>query len=45
MDVTDPDTIASAVEATETALGPIDILVNNAGIAGMTTTTWDYPVE
>ncbi len=45
MNVTDPDTIAAAVEATEAALGPIEILVNNAGIAGMTTTTWDYPVE
>ena len=45
MDVTDPKTIAAAIEATEAALGPIDILVNNAGIAGPTTTTWDYPIE
>jgi 3-oxoacyl-[acyl-carrier protein] reductase len=45
MDVTDPETIAAAIESTEAALGPIDILINNAGIAGMTTTTWEYPVE
>jgi 3-oxoacyl-[acyl-carrier protein] reductase len=45
MDVTDPKTIAAAIESTEAALGPIDVVVNNAGIAGMTTATWDYPVE
>jgi 3-oxoacyl-[acyl-carrier protein] reductase len=45
MDVSDPEAIATAIESCEAALGPIDILVNNAGIAGMTTTTWDYPVE
>jgi 2-hydroxycyclohexanecarboxyl-CoA dehydrogenase len=31
MDVTDPDSVASAVADTERALGPIEILVNNAG--------------
>ncbi len=45
MNVTDVDCVTTAVQATEAALGPIDILVNNAGIAGMTTTTWEYPVE
>ncbi len=33
LDVTDDASIASALVATEAALGPIDILVNNAGIA------------
>ena len=45
MDVTDPETITTAIESTEAALAPIDILINNAGIAGPTTTTWDYPFE
>ncbi|HXB63904.1 MAG TPA: glucose 1-dehydrogenase [Solirubrobacteraceae bacterium] len=31
MDVTDLDSIAAAVKATEERLGPIDVLVNNAG--------------
>jgi NAD(P)-dependent dehydrogenase (short-subunit alcohol dehydrogenase family) len=33
LDVTDPDSIASAVEETTRRLGPIDVLVNNAGFA------------
>lgn len=33
MDVTDPDSVRAAFDATEAALGPVDILVNNAGIA------------
>ena len=45
VDVTDPGTIAAAVEATEAALGPIDILVNNAGIAGPNHPVWEYPVD
>ncbi len=31
-DVTDPAAVAAAVDAAETAVGPIDILVNNAGM-------------
>jgi 3-oxoacyl-[acyl-carrier protein] reductase len=34
VDVADEASVAAAVAATETALGPIDILVNNAGITG-----------
>jgi 2-hydroxycyclohexanecarboxyl-CoA dehydrogenase len=34
LDVTSPESIAAAVAATESELGPIDVLVNNAGIAG-----------
>jgi 2-hydroxycyclohexanecarboxyl-CoA dehydrogenase len=31
IDVTDPDAVAAAVEATDASLGPIDVLVNCAG--------------
>tara|TARA_E500000305_G_scaffold108292_1_gene110334 strand:- start:1211 stop:1981 length:771 start_codon:yes stop_codon:yes gene_type:complete len=33
MDVTDPASVAAAIENVEAALGPLDVLVNNAGIA------------
>src|SRR5262249_19250936 len=33
LDVTDPTSVAAAVEHVETELGPLAILVNNAGIA------------
>src|ERR1700760_691685 len=33
MDVTDTGSIAGAIEAAETALGPVSVLINNAGIA------------
>src|SRR5579864_7972366 len=33
MDVTDTASIRKAIEATETALGPVSVLINNAGIA------------
>ena len=33
MDVTDTASIAKAIDAAETALGPITVLINNAGIA------------
>lgn len=33
-DVTEPDSVEAAVEAAESALGPIDILFNNAGSKG-----------
>lgn len=45
LDVTDPDAVAAAAEATAKALGGIDILVNNAGISGPNAPTWEYPVE
>ncbi len=32
LDVTDPDSVKSAIEIAETELGPIHILVNNAGV-------------
>ena len=44
-DVTDYPDVERARDETLKALGRIDILVNNAGIAGMNTTTWDYPID
>ena len=44
-DVTKLADVERARDATVKALGRIDILVNNAGIAGMNTTTWEYPTE
>ncbi len=44
-DVTNYPDVERARDETVKALGRIDILVNNAGIAGMNTTTWDYPID
>ena len=44
-DVTDYPDVERARDETLKALGRIDILVNNAGIAGLNTTTWDYPID
>jgi 2-dehydro-3-deoxy-L-rhamnonate dehydrogenase (NAD+) len=43
-DVTNYSDVERARDDTVKALGRIDILVNNAGVAGLNTTTWDYPV-
>ena len=45
VDVSKPDDVAAATDATMTALGRVDILVPNAGIAGPNYTTWDYPID
>jgi NAD(P)-dependent dehydrogenase (short-subunit alcohol dehydrogenase family) len=45
VDVTEPDSIATALARTEQAIGPIDIVVNSAGIAGINTTVEEYPIE
>jgi len=44
LDVTDPDAVQRAAEATAAALGTIDILVTSAGITGPNLPTWEYPV-
>lgn len=44
LDVTNPDAVQHAADATAGALGKIDILVTSAGITGPNHTTWDYPV-
>jgi 3-oxoacyl-[acyl-carrier protein] reductase len=44
-DVTNYAEVERARDETLKALGRIDILVNNAGVAGLNTTTWEYPVE
>jgi 3-oxoacyl-[acyl-carrier protein] reductase len=45
VDVTEFKDVARARDETVKAFGRVDILVNNAGIAGLNTTTWDYPVD
>jgi 3-oxoacyl-[acyl-carrier protein] reductase len=44
-DVTDPASIAAALAATETQIGPPDILVNNAGITGPNHPLDQYPID
>lgn len=44
LDVTDPDAVQRAAEATAAALGKIDILVTSAGVTGPNHSTWEYPV-
>ena len=44
LDVTDPDAVQAAADATVAALGGIDILVTSAGITGPNHAIWDYPV-
>ena len=45
VDVSDPDAVDAARQATEAAFGPVDILVNSAGVAGPTHTLADYPID
>ena len=45
VDVTDPDTIAAAVDEAQRTAGGLDILVNNAGIAGAAVPVRDYPLD
>ncbi|MCH8187531.1 MAG: SDR family NAD(P)-dependent oxidoreductase, partial [Proteobacteria bacterium] len=54
MDVTDPESVRSAVEATIASLGGIDVLVNNAGVIGapgwhkrleVTQEDWSFTLE
>jgi 2-dehydro-3-deoxy-L-rhamnonate dehydrogenase (NAD+) len=44
-DVTDPQSVTAARDATVAAFGKIDILVNNAGIAGPTAKLWEYTLD
>lgn len=45
VDVTDPEAVRIAADATLQEHGKIDILVANAGIAGPNHKLWEYPVE
>lgn len=45
VDVSDPQSVNAAAEATAAEHGRIDILVANAGIAGPNHKTWDYPID
>lgn len=45
VDISDPDAVARATGATETAQGRIDILVHSAGIAGKNAPLDDYQID
>lgn len=51
LDVTDPDSIRTAIDQAETEVGPIDILINNSGVsttqrlADVTPVDFDYVVD
>jgi len=45
VDLTDPQAVQRAADATVAELGRLDILCANAGIAGPNHPTWEYPVE
>ncbi len=45
VDVSDPDGVTKAAQATAAEHGRIDILVANAGIAGPNHKSWEYPID
>ena len=45
VDVSEPESVAAAANATIQKHGKIDILVANAGIAGPNHKVWDYPID
>ena len=45
LDITDPEAVARAAQATFDALGRIDILVASAGITGPNPPLWEYPID
>ncbi len=45
VDVSRPEDVERATQATLARLGRIDVLVNNAGVGGANHTTVDYPIE
>ncbi|MFE1598671.1 SDR family NAD(P)-dependent oxidoreductase [Methylobacterium sp. ID0610] len=45
LDITDPDRVDAAMQASVAALGGLDVLVCSAGITGPNTTVRDYPTD
>src|SRR4030095_4110533 len=45
VELTQPDSVKAAADATFNAFGCVDILVNNAGIAGANKKTWEFAPE
>jgi 2-dehydro-3-deoxy-L-rhamnonate dehydrogenase (NAD+) len=45
VDVSDPQSVEAATEATVSRHGTVDILVANAGVAGPNHKTWEYPID
>jgi len=45
VELTQPDSVKAAADATLKAFGRVDILVNNAGVAGTNKKTWEFAPE
>src|SRR4051794_3312112 len=45
LDVTDPEAVQRAADATAATLGGLHLLVASAGIAGPNAPSWEYPVS
>jgi 3-oxoacyl-[acyl-carrier protein] reductase len=45
LDVSDPDAVAAAAEASNAALGKVDILIASAGITGATVPVHEFPID
>jgi 3-oxoacyl-[acyl-carrier protein] reductase len=45
VEVSDPESVGAATEATVAKLGTVDILVTSAGIAGPNHKLWEYPIN
>ncbi len=45
VDVSDPEAVNKAAQATAVEHGRIDILIANAGIAGPNHKSWEYPID
>jgi 3-oxoacyl-[acyl-carrier protein] reductase len=45
VDISNRDSVAAAMQQTESHFGKVDVLVNSAGIAGPNSTLVDYPID
>jgi 3-oxoacyl-[acyl-carrier protein] reductase len=45
VEMTDPDAVQKAADATVATLGRLDILVASAGITGPNAVAWEYPID
>lgn len=45
VDISNRDSVAAAMQQTESHFGKVDVLINSAGIAGPNSTLVDYPID